>query len=179
MTQEDKLFQELEQGSDTALEELTQMYYADIFQYCLWHMPNRSSAEDAAQETFLKALRYFDRYTHKGHFRAFLYRIAANTCIDMKRKKWPDEPVTENLPAVEDLYVQVEAQEDFMLLLSGFPEEIREMLILRYQQDLTVKEVAKIMNLPMRTVQSKLRRTLKQLKEKLSKGGETCLEKKN
>lgn len=171
MTKEDRLFRELEKGSDTALEELTGMYYPDIFQYCLWHMPNRPAAEDAAQETFLKALRYFDRYTHKGQFRAFLYRIAANTCIDMKRKKWPNEPITENICVMEDPYAQIEAREDFMLLLTGLSEETKEMLILRYQQDLTVKEVAEVMNLPMRTVQSRLRRTLKKLKEKLLEGG--------
>jgi len=49
------------------------------------------ASEDLAQETFLKAIRYFDRYTHKGRFKAFLYRIAANTCIDMQRKSRSDD----------------------------------------------------------------------------------------
>lgn len=86
MTREDKLIQRIEQGDLGAADELIAMFYPEILRYCLWHAPNRSLAEDAAQETFLKVIRYFDRYTHKGQFKAFLYQVAANTCIDMRRK---------------------------------------------------------------------------------------------
>ena len=79
MTREEKLIQKIKQGDLSAADELIAMYYPEILRYCLWHAPDRSLAEDAVQETFLKALRYFDRYTHRGKFKSFLYRIAANT----------------------------------------------------------------------------------------------------
>lgn len=91
MTREDKLIQQIQQGDTAAAEELIKMYYSEILRYCLWHAPDRSLAQDAAQETFMKALRYFDHYTHKGNFRPFLYRIAANTCIDMHRRSRPPD----------------------------------------------------------------------------------------
>ncbi len=64
-----------------------------------------SAAEDAAQETFLKVIRFLDRYAHKGKFKLFLYRIAANTCVDLWRKERErdislEEMVTE--PVYED-----------------------------------------------------------------------------
>ena len=86
MTREDELIQRIEQGDPCAVNELVALFYPDILRYCLCHAPDRSLAEDAAQETFLKAIRYFNRYTHKGKFKSFLYRIAANTCVDLHRK---------------------------------------------------------------------------------------------
>lgn len=86
LTREDKLIKRMEQGDRSVADELIGIFYPEILRYCLWHAPNRSLAEDAAQETFLKVIRYFDRYTHRGRFKPFLYQIAANTCIDMKRK---------------------------------------------------------------------------------------------
>ena len=76
------------------------MYYPEILRYCMWNAPDRHMAEDAAQETFLKAIRYFDRYVHKGRFRAFLYQVAANTCIDMKRKRYLTDVGYEQLTTV-------------------------------------------------------------------------------
>ncbi len=85
MTREDSLIKRIEQGDEAAAGELVELYYPDILRYCLWHAPNSALAGDAAQETFLKAIRYFDRYTHREKFKAFLYRIASNTCIDLAR----------------------------------------------------------------------------------------------
>ena len=84
MTREDELIRKTAQGDLDATDELIAMYYPEILRYCLWHAPNRSLAEDAAQETFLKVIRYFDRYTHKGRFKSFLYQVAANTCVEAK-----------------------------------------------------------------------------------------------
>ena len=89
MTREDKLLKKLEYGDMSALDELISLYYADILRYCICHTKDRQTAEDAVQETFLKTVRYLDRYVHKGKFRAFLYQVAANTCVDMWRKKTP------------------------------------------------------------------------------------------
>ena len=84
---EDKLIKRIEQGDVTAADELIKAYYPEILKYCIWHAPNKTLAEDATQETFLKAIRYMDKYVHRGMFRAFLYKIASNTCIDMWRKQ--------------------------------------------------------------------------------------------
>lgn len=73
----DRWIERIVQGDEGALDELVEAFYPEILRYCLWHAPTPTLAEDAAQETFLKAIRFFDRYVHRGKFKAFLYQIAA------------------------------------------------------------------------------------------------------
>lgn len=171
MTREDELFKRMGQGDDSAVEELIAMYYPEIFRYCIWHAPNRYLAEDAAQETFLKAIRYFDCYVHKGKFRAFLYQIAANTCIDMRRKKWLTEIPFEELPEEpedkKDGFGSIDEELQFAQIISALPEYLQEIVILRFSQELSMREIAKIVNLPLRTVQSRLRAALRSLRKEL------------
>lgn len=175
MTREEELIQKIEQGDPSAADELITLLYPEILRYCLWHAPNRALAEDAAQETFLKAIRYFDRYTHRGRFKSFLYQIAANTCIDMRRKhRCTDISLEESDidPAYSEPAFE-EIRSDMMLrqLVRGLPEDQQEIVLLRFGQDLTLREIAAAVNLPLRTVQSKLRSALKKLKAKIEPPG--------
>lgn len=175
MTREDELIQKMEQGEAGAVDELIGMYYAEILRYCLWHAPNRSLAEDAAQETFLKAVRYFDRYTHRGRFRAFLYQIAANTCSDMRRKARNRDVSLEetemDFAYAEPGFEEVRSDMALRQLTDALPAEHREIILLRFGQDLTMREIAEVTGLPLRTVQSRLRSALKKLKKEFGKGG--------
>ena len=129
-------------------------------------LSNQQDAEDAVQETFLKVFRHFDDYRHRGHFRAFLYKVAANVCRDLWRKRrW--EPVPEQIPVEEKGIREREDREDFKRLVALLPEELREIVVLRFSQELKLKEIAGITGLPARTVQSRLRRALKLLKQEL------------
>lgn len=173
MTREDKLIQKIEQGDREAVNELIAMYYPEILRYCLWHAPNRSLAEDITQETFLKAIRYLDRYTHKGRLRPFLYRIAANTCIDMRRKlKLSDISLEEtaiDMPYQEPGFEIVRDDMALRQLVAGLPATLQEIVLLRFGHDLTIRETAEALNLPLRTVQSRLRSALKKLKKDFEK----------
>lgn len=176
MTREDRLIQRMEQGDTGAAHELIEIFYPEILRYCLWHAPNRSLAEDAAQETFLKVLRYFDRYAHRGKFRPFLYRVAANTCIDMRRRARAFEVSLEEVtaePAGEEAgYREVQSDMVMRQLVACLPEDLREIVLLRFGQDLTMREIAEVVNIPLRTVQTRLRSALKRLKKDMEKGGE-------
>lgn len=168
MTRENEIFKQIEQGNMESLDELIGLYYPEIFQYCCWHTSNRANAEDAVQETFLKAVRYMDRYAHRGKFRAFLYRIAANTCIDMSRKKYEvpvEVEILEAVPLVDTSFRAAEDETDFLRLVRQLPEEMSELVFLRYGQEMKLREIAEITGLPVRTVQSKLRYALKKLKK--------------
>lgn len=176
MKREDKLLQRIEQGDIHAADELIKMFYPDILRYCLWHAPNRSLAEDAAQETFLKVIRCFDRYTHKGKFKAFLYRIAANTCIDMQRKNQHADISLEESgidPAYSDpAFESVRSDLTLRQLVKCLPAQLQEIVLLRYGHDLTLREIADVLHLPLGTVQSRQRAALKKLKTELDwKGG--------
>ena len=166
MTREDELFEKLKRGDPDAAGELARLYYDDILRYCLFHVPDRSLAQDAVQETFLKVFRYFGDYRHRGHFRAFLYRVAANVCADIRRRRTWD-PMPEQVSFEEKGLREGEDREDFRRLVELLPEELREIVILRFAQELKLGEIAKAADLPMRTVQSRLRKALKILKTEL------------
>lgn len=79
---ENELLRKIAKGETEYWEELIGMYYEDILRYCIYHAPDKTAAEDAVQETFLKVIRYMPNYRHRGKFRAFLYkslRIPAKT----------------------------------------------------------------------------------------------------
>lgn len=162
-------------GDAKAAEALVERYYADILRYCLWHAPTPTLAEDAAQETFLKVLRYAGHYQHRGRCRAFLYQIARHTCIDMARQRhWQDLPLeTAPEPSAPDA-AQAEWQSAWQLrqMVAALPEPQREVVLLRFGQALTLREIAAVTGLPLRTVQSRLRAALKRLKHDYEKGEE-------
>ena len=173
MTREDELILRIKQGEFNALDELITSYYPEILRYCLWHAPNRSLAEDATQETFLKVIRYSDRYIHKGKFKSFLYQIASNTCIDLRRKKWLTDTSLDELQ-IEFVHEEKgfeEVIEDIQLrhLVRNLPDELKEIVLLRFGQDLTIREISEIVDQPLRTVQSRLRSALKQIKKEMRK----------
>lgn len=171
MTREEELIRKMQNKDADAANALIKMYYPEILRYCIWHAPNRSLAEDAAQETFLKTIRYIDQYSQRGRFKSFLYQVAANTCIDMRRRKWEGEISLDEL-SEEEGYLEKgfdRVQEDWQLrqLIKNLPEQLQEIVVLRYGQELKLREIAQIVNLPLRTVQSKLRQALRKLKKEL------------
>lgn len=175
MTRENVLIQKIEQGDTNAVDQLIEMFYPEILRYCLWHVPNRSLAEDAAQETFLKFIRYLDRYTHKGSLKPFLYQIAANTCTDIWRKNrhfdMSLEEITADPAYTESGFENVQSDMEFCQLINRLPENLQEIVLLRFGQDLTIREIAEVLNVPLRTVQSRLRSALKRIKKEALKGG--------
>lgn len=170
MTREAMLLKKIEEGDLTCLDQLIACYYPDIFRYCLWHTDSRQTAEDAAQETFLKFVRYFDRRVYGKKLRAYLYKIALNVCIDLSKRPHTDQ-LPEELSIGEPGYEHAENEEDFLQLVRQLPKEQQNLVILRFGQDLTMRECAEITGLPLRTVQSRLRSALKKIKKQLLKRG--------
>lgn len=164
----------LQNGDASALDELISMYYQEILRYCIWHAPDRTQAEDAAQETFLKAVKYLGNFGFSGKFRAFLYKIAANTCIDMQKNKWNQYTALEDLQKepsyVEKDFKNVEEELVICSLVKNLELKDQEIVLLRFGQNLKLREIAEIVGLPMRTVQSRLKVSLKVI-EKEMKGG--------
>lgn len=169
MAREDELIRQIQNGRRECLDELIELYYPAILRYCLWHMPDTESAQDAAQETFLKLVRFIERYEHRGQFRAFLYRIATNTCIDLKRSAPAAEPLSEQLSQVlcrpESGYESAENRQLLATAFSMLDDAQRELILLRYGHDLTLREIASVTGMPLRTVQTKLNRAIKKMQK--------------
>lgn len=154
-----------------SLRTLVEAYYPEIKRYCMWHAPRPCDAEDAVQETFLKAIRFIGKESFRGNFRAFLYQIARNTCLDMAKSSWnKSEPLAEYselLSDSADSIENVESRVDIESALLVLDEADRELIQLRFGQDLSFREIGEIMNIPMRTVQSRIRKALQLMKSEM------------
>lgn len=166
MLHEDELLQRIKDGDISSLDELVALYYPGILRYCLWHTQNRQTAEDATQETFLKTIRHLDAYVHHGKFKAYIYKIAANVCIDYNRKRITEQ-LPDDLSKYDSSFEQIEAAADFASMLRCLPNEQQEAVLLRFVHELKVREIAEVTGVPMRTVQSRLRSALKRIEKDL------------
>lgn len=172
MREADKLVRRMAAGDEDAAEALVARYYAEILRYCRWHAPTVALAEDATQETFLRFIRYAGRYEGRGKLRALLYQIARHTCIDMARRRYLQDEPLEKMPepAAEDPgFARAQSHQTLRELVAALPEAQREIVLLRFGQDLTLREIAAVTELPLRTVQSRLRAALKKLRTTFDK----------
>lgn len=171
---EEMLLKKLKEGEESALEQLVCLYYPDILRYCIWHAPDRHLAEDAAQETFLKAINYVGACGFSGKFKAFLYKIALNTCRDMQKNKWskrmPLDAVADEVFYEDGGFTDVEETLAIRAYTRGLDNLSQEIILLRFRQNLKLREIAEVLGVPMRTVQSKLRAALRRIEKELGGG---------
>jgi len=153
--------------------------YADaIFRYCYFQVSDREKAKDLAQDTFLKFWEYVASGKQVEYVKSFLYRIASNTVIDERRKKktislekitenghdWADEKDEEKQKEI--IYEGRQAIET----VAKLPEKYRDVLMLRYVDDLSIKEIAKIIDEKENNVSVRINRGLEKLKNILNEG---------
>ncbi len=170
MNQEQRQIKAAKEGDLSALNDLIQSYYLEIYKYCFWHIKNKEQAEDITQETFYKAIRFLNAYKNNGTFRAFLYKIALNACIDHQKKK--TEMLDEHIPEIffeESGFKQSEDTLDFEKFLIPLNDRQKELVILRFGQDLSFREIAEVTGSKLRTVQTEIRRSLKKIEKHTGK----------
>ena len=157
-------------GDRAALDKLVRKYYAPIYNYIYRRTMHRETAEDLTQETFLKMTKSLGRFIPVAQFSTFLYRLAHNTVVDFYRAGGrdllPEEAEEERAgPAEETLYVEEKVLVEE--LLDGLPQEQRECLILHYFQQLKYREIAKILQIPVNTVKTRVRRGLENCRKRM------------
>lgn len=159
---DDELVKQILSGDEAAAEELIKRYYASVLRYCRWHCSDPETAEDMAQETFLRLFKYLSGYKEKRKFKAYLYRIANHLCIDESRKirLYPLEDENTIANECHEL-LQIEHRTEIGHLLSLVSAEQKEAIILRFGQQLSFKEIANVMGCNIRTAQSRVRNGLK------------------
>lgn len=118
-------------------------------------------AEDLVQETFLRAFRGFDRFTPGTNIRAWLYTILYRVRTDSLRRAGRS-PVTVELgpdgPAVPPSQERVDRSDELARALDGLPEVFRVAVVLRDVQEFTYEEIARILDVPIGTVMSRIHR---------------------
>jgi len=156
-----------------AFGQLFDRYFDHIYRFFWYRCKDRTLTEDLTSETFYKALRQLHRFEGSDDdFLPWLYTIARNTLVDRTRKR-TEEPVEilENDHHADNPYYHVELRLDLGLLLSELSEQQRQVVQLRFIEDMPVKEIANVIGKSESATKSILYRALKQLKESGVKGG--------
>lgn len=158
------LIHRMKRGDRQALDSFVRKYYTLISRYCYAHTPNKSDAEDLTQETFTRFFRSFSDYQHNGKALNYLYTIASHVCTDYGRGRIPTEELPEALEAEQtDFDSRIAVRQ----AVYSLPEELREVTILYYLQDLSQKEIANILSIGLPLVKYRLRRAKERLKNTL------------
>lgn len=151
------------------LRQLVNAYQAELLRFCYVRLQDRMQAEDAVQETFLKAFRALPAYQDDGHEKAWLYRIALNVCRDMLRSGWFRRVTRQVMPELLPDESAPPREEEIALSMAihRLPDKSREVILLYYYQNFTVTEIAHMLGIRQPSVSDRLRRARAQLKAML------------
>ncbi|MBL7727569.1 MAG: sigma-70 family RNA polymerase sigma factor [Dinghuibacter sp.] len=160
-------------GHETAFAELYRRHAQKLFGFfykMLWG--NKTLAEDGVQEVFLKLIRYKNNYDSSRNFSTWLYTIAYNICKNEYRKyemnhKADLTPVREHTGAGEEQVDLKRFAGAVKKELNGLDEEKKTLFLLRFEEQLSVPEISRIMDIPEGTVKSRIYYLLKHLSEQL------------
>ncbi len=152
-------------GSASDLEALVRSHWPSAWRAAFLVVHDAAAAEDIAQEAFLAAIRNLDRFDRRRPFGPWLHRIVVNRAIDWARARTLRaelELVDAAAPASSP-----DVGSDVVEALSGLSPEHRAVIVLRHLLGYTPGEIARLLDLPRGTVNSRLRRGLDQLQETL------------
>ncbi|MGY0693972.1 RNA polymerase sigma factor SigW [Virgibacillus sp. FSP13] len=178
----DKIKQ-VKKGDQSAFEDIVAFFQNKIYQHCYRMLGNAHEAEDIAQEAFIRAYINIHSYDDRRKFSTWLYRIATNLTIDRIRKRKPDYYLDAEIKGTEGLnmYAQLEAdnrlpEEEVESLelksyihqeISELPPKYRTIIILRYLEEFSLKEISEILDIPLGTVKTRIHRGREALRKKL------------
>ena len=149
------------QNKAEKIESLLQQYGSSLFRICLFMLKNEADAEDAIQETLIKYMQKAPAFTDAEHEKAWLFRVASNTCLDMLRyqKRHPQEELD------VARYLPTEPQNTEILeVLLELPEKYRLVLLLHYVEGYRISEIAEIIQKSPSAVKMRLQKGRKLLK---------------
>jgi len=158
---------------DARLTQWMTAYGDAVYRLCFMYLSDRTLAEDAMQETFLRAWkRMHQQRGNDDSVRPWLMRIAVNICHDYHRSRWFRHVDTSR--SLDELPTRLHptAEEDRTLLLDviRLPEKYKQVILLYYYQELTIREVAGALRISAPTVHYRLKKAQEQLKRGLTRG---------
>jgi len=159
-------------GDQLAFAEIVREHQGMVFSLAYHYLRDRSLAEELAQEVFLNLHQNLSAIQSPAHLTFWLRKVTCHRSIDQtRRQKVRPQVSLDDVPEPAAKH----AEDDFMLsdtlrrLVDTLPEKARMVVVLRYQEDLEPAEIARVLDMPLNTVKSHLRRSLAMLRDKLSR----------
>ncbi|TFD99407.1 RNA polymerase sigma factor SigW [Jeotgalibacillus salarius] len=178
-----KRIQQVRKGDQDAFGEIVELFKDRVYHVCFRMLGNRHEAEDIAQEAFIRAYTNIHTFDIDRKFSTWLFRIATNLCIDRIRKKKPDyyldaevsgtdgltmySQVQTDDPLPEEEVESMELQESIQKEISRLPDKYRSVIVLKYIEELSLKEISEILDMPIGTVKTRIHRGREALRKQL------------
>lgn len=174
------LLRRAQQGDPGAFEQLMAPLEQRVWRICWHYTGNREAAEDCGQETMLRVWRSLESYRGDCALESWVYRIAANCCMDYLRKKKRDksvsmEPMQEQgfdppdpSPGTEEQAVAADERRRLREAIASLPEDQREALVMTQLERIPYEDAARSLGVSEGTVKSRVNRAKARLKEWLS-----------
>jgi RNA polymerase sigma-70 factor (ECF subfamily) len=176
MNQPDReLLEKIKLGEIKAFETVFSMYEKPIFGYIYSLVGHKESAQDIMQEVFLKLWKNRANIDLDGNFKNWLYKIAINTAYDWLRakKRKPESYIIDDEESgfetinEDAAYIHLEGKNDIMAALGMVKPAYRNILQLFYYEEMTYEEIAEILDIPLNTAKTNIRRAKEALKKEL------------
>ena len=164
-------------GDPDAFAALVTRYQNRLYRYLLRWAGEPAAAEDLFQQTWMRVVQNIHRFDPLRNFDAWLFAIARNVAIDLLRRRRPggfEEPLEEgtqafdrapsNLPGALEQLLRSEKAELVQKLLAAQPPVYREILSLRFEEEMKLEEIAELLSVPLGTAKSRLSRALERLR---------------
>lgn len=174
----------LQRRDPELLDQLIEQYQFRLFRYLVYITGDRTRAEDFFQETWIRVLERGHQYDGKSRFEGWLFTIARNLVIDWQRQRKtqsldtltdPEQPnplqvKDERSTSALQSLLTTEQNVQVQGALGQIAAVYREVLLLRFQEELQIEEIATVLNAPASTVKSRLYRGLAALRQTLQPG---------
>lgn len=150
--------------------EIVREYTGMVFSIAFRGLQNRAAAEDLTQEVFLTLHENMDSLESPQHVKAWLARVTSNRVIDeIRRRRLRNGPSLEEVrePAAQTEEADPLLSRQLRRTVAALPASARMMIILRYQEDMQLDEIAQALKIPIQTVKSRLHRSVNLLREKM------------
>lgn len=161
--------------AEQGLERLITEYGDAILRMCYLYLKDYHLAEDAAQETFIKAMRHYDSFNRNSSEKTWLTRIAINCCKNIMRMRWfrlGRGQLEENMQTdVTDPMEHVLERDSITSAIQRMEVQDRELIILYYYQELSMKEIAQVIGKSENATIQRVNRARKKLKKILTEAG--------
>lgn len=164
-----------QKGNQAAFMQIVEAYQRPVYNLCYRMLGDMHEAEDAAQETFLRAFTKLDSYQASRKFSSWLLSIASHYCIDRLRQRrhqivsWDDLPPGRSVPDMalqpEEAALKTEATDSLHALLETLAPDYRAAIILCYWHELSYEEIAQTLDTSVSAIKSRLFRARKMMAE--------------